>query len=127
MWEVLAKEVPTPSAPKFQFENTIEAAEFNAVVLEKHKFDLHSALRGEKNSPMRYGSEFRNINELGKIFGTHEYWAEAATILQKGVHYPVEKISKKTRLAQSAAVRVKGNHKSAQENPAKVEELSGKT
>ena len=97
------------------------------MVLEKHTFDLHSALRGEKNSPMRYSSEFRNINELEKIFGAHEYWAGAATIIQKGAHYPVEKISKKTRLAQNAIVRAKGNHKSAQENPAKVEELSGKT
>ena len=56
MWEVIGKEIPTPAAPKFKFENTLEAAQSNGDLLKKFKFGLHSALRSERKSLMGYGS-----------------------------------------------------------------------
>ena len=73
LWEVIQKEIPTPKAPKFKFENTSTAAELNAKILKEFNFDFHAVLKSEKKSPMSYGSEFRKVEDLKRMFGQHEY------------------------------------------------------
>jgi hypothetical protein len=64
----------TPTASKFIFELLQTAASHNLDVLLKHQNDLSKALEANKSSPLGYGSEFRHINELQKIFGLHPLW-----------------------------------------------------
>ena len=104
LWEVIQKEIPTPKAPKFQFKNTPTVAETNAKILKEFNYDLHATLKSEKESPMSYGSEFRKVEDLKRIFGQHDYWQKAETAIRKGAHYPVKKIPKKTRLQMNTYV-----------------------
>ena len=47
--------------PEFKFELTNKAAWNNWKVLEKFSFNLEKALSFQKNTQLRYGSEFQNL------------------------------------------------------------------
>lgn len=46
---------------QFQFEDTIEAAEWNSQVLEKYDNDFVEAMQNENNTILTPEAEFRNI------------------------------------------------------------------
>lgn len=59
-----------PAAPEFRFGMNLADAEMNFLTLtRKYGGDLSKALHAQRNSPLGYGSEFRQVNVLRKIFG----------------------------------------------------------
>ena len=54
--------------PIFSFRRTHEAAVRNSKILAAFKGDLGTAIAAHKDSPVKYGSEFRNITSLKTLF-----------------------------------------------------------
>jgi hypothetical protein len=74
-----------PTQPEFLFELMDEAAEKNYLTLmQKYNGDLASLLEAQCKSTVGYGSEFRNINTLSKIYERHPNWNRMSKILTNG-------------------------------------------
>ena len=63
-----------PRAPSFQFQMDEESAKNNFIFMERHDLDLLKALRAQKGSPLDYGSEFKPVEVLERLFGRHPNW-----------------------------------------------------
>ena len=70
-----------PCAPSFHFQMDKESAERNFIFLERHDLDLSKALRAQKGSPLDYGSEFKPVEVLERLFGRHPNWERMKKIL----------------------------------------------
>jgi hypothetical protein len=83
-----------PRTPDFKFEMTMEAAEKNFLLL-MHKYggSMELELKAEQDSPMGMGSEFRSIESLRSIYGSHPLWNQMVPILLHGSKWPLEPIS----------------------------------
>jgi hypothetical protein len=115
--EVLEVPCPTRTAPEFIFELSDRAAEHNIKILEKYEFDLGKALEANKNSPLSYGSEFRDQNELRKIFSLHPLWPRWEAILSRGSKWPLEELREVDRKKDLIDALTFGNHKGATAKP----------
>ena len=58
--------------PIFSFRRTHDVAFMNIKILAAFKGDLGAAIVAQKNSPLNYGSEFRDTVALSTIFFYHE-------------------------------------------------------
>ena len=58
--------------PIFLFRRTHKAAVRNRKIFTAFKGDLGAAIAPQKDIPVDYGSEFRNITALAKLFLHHE-------------------------------------------------------
>ena len=58
--------------PIFLFRRTHKVAVRNSRILASFKCDLGAAIAPHKDMPVDYGSEFRNITALAKLFLHHE-------------------------------------------------------
>lgn len=123
----LILEVPTPPPDKsqFQFEMTTEAAIHNWSVLQEYE-NLGEALQQEKNSPLKYGSEFRTPRLLKHIFKHHPLWPRLEKMLENGVDYPLEEVDTETRYKDTVEALEFGNHKGAESNRKLFESLMEK-
>lgn len=107
--------VPTPKPPIVMFQMTQEAAEHNTKILEEHSMDFDWFLRGQQETTLAYGSEFRPVEQLRLVLGNHPLFAELETILTKGMDYRFETtIPEAKRLEEVSAMIQRGNHKSAE-------------
>jgi len=109
--------------PEFQFAMTEEAAEKNFCVLKKYGLDLSRAIDAQKSSPLGYGSEFRPIETLEKVFGLHPNWKRMKDILAHGSKWPLEDLDFEARALDLQEALEFGNHKGATEKPQLLEEL----
>ena len=66
-----------------------------------------------KDSPVNYGSEFRDITALEKIFLHHEDKTKIINIIQQGSCYHLNPIKEVTRKSDLDAMILRGNHKSS--------------
>ena len=55
----------------FSFRRTHEAAVRNSQILSTFKGELGEAISAQKDIPVNYGSEFRDIAALAKLFFYH--------------------------------------------------------
>ena len=60
--------------PIFKFETTNETAEHNLHLLRKEKYDLQKICNEGKRSILNFGSEFKPVHELDKLFKFHPRW-----------------------------------------------------
>ena len=104
----------TPKKHTFQFENSRSAAKFNTKLIKLADYKLENCIRKQKNTILSAGSEFRNIQNLQKLFKYHENWVEIKNIITKGCEYNmINEPDEKTRLSDLLAMIERGNHKSS--------------
>ena len=115
--QILESKSPCLTKPEFCFEMTLEAAEKNFLVLNRHSFNLGKAIKAQSNSPVGYGSEFRKHWILSPLLGNHPLWPQMKSILKNGSQWPTEPISKEERIGGVEEALQFGNHKGAQSQP----------
>jgi len=96
----------------FQFQISNEAAQHNWKEMKKYAH-LGEAIIADTNSPLRYGSEFRSISSLEKVFHLHPLWPRFRGILQHGIKFPLSTLSNQTRRKDMEEALAYGNHKGA--------------
>ena len=102
-----------PANPEFSFLLDQESAQKNLCVLKKYNFNLETALDAQKDSPLRYGSEFKAPEILDPIFSLHPNWNRMKLVLQKGSSWPMEKLPLLEKLNDLQEAMAFGNHKGA--------------
>ena len=78
------------------------------------KGDLGSAIAAHKDSPVNYGSEFRDTTALEKLFLHHEDRNKIISITNHGSCYHLDPIEEATRNSDLSTMILRGNHKSSQ-------------
>ena len=68
----------------------------------------------QKNSPVKYGLEYRDIASLAKLFFYRENKTKIINIIQQGSCYHLDPIEEETRKSDLDAMILRGNHKSSQ-------------
>ena len=107
--------VPTPKPSLFSFEYTTEAAKKNSEILAKFDYDMTKAIEAQPGSFISYGSEVRPTNQLDTLLHNHPNFPRFKNNMIKGISYPLEEISEKTRIEMLNKQLKKGNHKSTEE------------
>ena len=94
----------TVKTPIHKFKNTIfsfrkihEAAVRNSKILAAFKGDLCAEIAAHKDSPVKYGSEFRDITSLAKRFLRHKDKTKIINIIQKESRCDLDTIEEKTK------------------------------
>ena len=85
----------------------------NMKLLQDQEFTLEKILNSEPNITS-YGSEFKAVPELEPLLHLHPRWSEMKKKLLEGATFPVIKLDNKPRLQDIKAMKIRGNHKSAQ-------------
>ena len=117
--------VPTKSSVRFDVSK--EAAEHNAALLREVDYDFQQFFQGQAESTLAFGSEFRSIEQLRPLLRQHPGFDELAEILVTGMPYRYStEITEEAREKEVLAMLVRGNHKSAQDEPEIVEQLLSK-
>jgi hypothetical protein len=125
--EVAASEVQTPLAPPVRFDLSDESVKFNSELLKESNLDLEEFLAKHQQTTLNFGSEFRPINDLTTILGSHPNFDFFSDVLENGMDYRfTEELSEDQRQAEVAAMMERGNHKSAQEDSEAVAKLLAK-
>ena len=70
--------------PIFSFKRTHEAAVRNSKIMAAFKGDLGPAIAAHKDSPVNYGSKFRDTTALEKSFLHHEDKTNIISIIRHG-------------------------------------------
>ena len=96
------------------FRITHEAAVSNSKILTSFKGDLGATIAADRDGPVNYGSEFRNITAFAKLFLYHEDKTKIINIIQKGFFYHPDTIKEETRKSDLDSMVLRGNHKSSQ-------------
>ena len=77
------------------------------------KGDLGGEISVQKDSPVNYGSEFRDTAALAKLFFYHKYRTNIINIIQQGCRYHLDPIEEGKRKSYLDAMIIRGNHKSS--------------
>ena len=72
------------------------------------------------------GSEFRLIEVLQAIYGSHPIWNWMVPVLRDGSSWPLEPISEELRSKDVHEAIEFGNHQGARENPSLLKKLVAK-
>jgi hypothetical protein len=110
-------------APLFSFDFSLQAAEKNWDILQSFELDLHQALQAQIDSPLKFGSEFKDPKLLSTILGEHPLWPSTYENLTNGAIYPLNEITDEHRSEDMNFFLSCGNHKSALNNRDKVKDL----
>ena len=95
----------------------MEAAKRNYLLLKnKYNGNLAAAIKGQSDSPVDIGSEFRSTTVLKTIFRRHPIWHRMQDILRHGLDWPLDTLSKQQQITDNATALTYGNHKGAQGN-----------
>ena len=92
--EKLFKEIRLPI---FSFKKTQEAALQNSNILNLFQVKMGETMRPQKRSLLDYGSEFRVIKRINRIFSHLEYKDKIVGIIPTGSHCNLYLIEKATR------------------------------
>lgn len=121
--EIVASRSPTPGPTQFQFTLDVASAVHNGKILEAYNFDLASAIQSDGNSPLLFGSEFRDTKILEPLLGIHPLWPRIEDLLLRGSHFCADPLPHAQCLAQVDAALDYGNHKGATKDPDKLYDL----
>jgi hypothetical protein len=104
--------------PPLKFATDEKSLRHNDEILGRFDFDLSELLDHLADTTLGYGSEFRPISQLQKIFGQHANFPFFRSVLQKGMSYMFSSdISEEVRRTELVGQMERGNHKSATSNP----------
>ena len=98
----------------FSFRRTHEIVVSNSKILAEFKGDLGIEIEAQREIPVNYGSELRDIAALSKLFFYHKDRTKIIKIVQQGSSYHLDPIKKETRKSYLDAIILRGNHKSSQ-------------
>ncbi len=82
----------------------LEAAEKNFLTLKCHNLDLGAAIQAQSKSPVGYGSEFWKPSVLAPLLGNHPLWASMKGILDNGLQWPINPITKEESIDRNCDV-----------------------
>ena len=82
-------------------------------IIAAFKGDLGAAVAVKNYNPINYGSEFRNIVSLEKLFLYHKDKTKIINIFQQGSLYLLYPTEKETQKLDLDAMILRGNHKSS--------------
>ena len=103
--------------PELRFDITPEAAASNLELLKQHEFDLKALCNnGTRKSATTFGSEFKEISILQKLFKKHPRWPRFKKQLTEGVDFYLEELDEEIRRKDTKEAYSRGNHKSADRN-----------
>ena len=85
--DVASEDPSPPEPPPIHFENTTEAAELNAELLETVGFDIERLVRKFAKSTLGYGSEFRTVAQLEPLIGRHPHFRNLSRVLEFGMDH----------------------------------------
>lgn len=98
--EIVDSKQDPPKKSIFKFENSNKAAQHNGRILESCNYVCEKVLHKQRGTNIFYGSKFRNISTLSKLFGYHDNWIRFKLFLSEGTDTtftPIEEeIFKKT-------------------------------
>jgi len=114
-----------PKKPKVKFSCDEESIEHNTMILRKCDWDMETLFELHRGTTIDHGSEFRPIEQLERVVGSHPNFSFLKTILKEGFQYFLSReLSEFERLEEFDAQFERGNHKSAsQENEAVAQGL----
>jgi hypothetical protein len=93
------------------------------IILQCYHFNIDLAIQAQHNSSISYGSEFRPVSELSKIFSSHPLWKFLSTTLINGATFPLTHIPDDIRREDILFHKERGNHKLAITHSKKIQEL----
>eukprot|EP00956_Cyclotella_meneghiniana_P017221 scaffold27841_cov34-Cyclotella_meneghiniana.AAC.7 len=111
------------SKPDILFELNSEAAQKNYLTMKKHDLDMQRLIESQANTPMCYGSEFRETQLLEPLLVRHPNWSHLKSILENGSDWNLEDLDEEKRRADLLEALEFGNHKGASEQPELLKEL----
>ena len=112
--KIMAAKTVKMKQHKCRFEDTPEAAYFNAKWLKYYKWDLTEALSKQSGTIIDPGSEFRSQEILQELWCKDENWLKMRDIISTGLRYPLMEISEKDRKSDLEHMMERGNHRLAQ-------------
>ena len=125
--EVASSPVPTPNKPPVEFSTSAEAVLRNSELLAAYDYDLERLLTAFPSTTLDPGSEFRPIDQLEKVLGSHPKFDSFRPVLTEGMRYEfLRELSEEERLKELGAMLARGNHKSAKDESDEVERLLAK-
>jgi hypothetical protein len=118
---------PAPTKSAVRFDVSPEAAQHNASLLREIDYDFQRFFQDQTDTTLAFGSEFRPVEQLRPLLRQHPGFNELAEMIVTGMPYRhSRKITETEREQEVLALLTRGNHKSAQEEPEIVEQLSSK-
>jgi hypothetical protein len=85
---------------------------------------METLLKNHQNSTLGYGSEFQPVEQFRSILGSHPHFSALEVILRDGMNYRFHtELSEPERATELTAMINRGNHKSAEDEPAAVNTL----
>jgi hypothetical protein len=125
--DVAATAAVTPLAPPMRFDLSEDSVKFNSELLKESNLDVEEFLTKHQDTTLNFGSEFRPIDDLGRILGGHPNFAFFSNVLENGMdHCFTEELSEGQRQAEVTAMMKRGNHQSVQEDSEVVAKLLAK-
>ena len=99
--EVANSPVPTPASPPIEFSTSEHALEKNSELLARFDYDLDQLLTAYSTTTLHPGSEFRPIEQLEKVLGSHPLFDSFCPILKEGMRYEFRReLSETERVAE---------------------------
>ena len=102
--------------PTLRFDVNKEAAQYNLELLRKNNYDLTKLCNIQDRSSTSYGSEFKDITVLEKLFYQHPRWQKLKSQLTSGVDFNLKDLDDDIRREDVRQAFARGNHKSASKN-----------
>lgn len=125
--KVSETKVETPKAPPFRFDVAPESVAHNSKCIQDHPAGLQGVIGDSQDTTLGYGSEFRPLDQLESILGDHPDFPFLADILTNGMDYRFEwELSEEQRKEELTATIERGNHKSARDEPERLEKALNK-
>ena len=83
------------SDSELSFKISPQVAASNLELLKKHDYDLKALCNQGRRSATSFGSEFKNVSMLEKLFTKHPRWKQFKDRLTEGVNFITEKLDEK--------------------------------
>jgi hypothetical protein len=96
--------------PLFVFKKCLQAAHYNAQILERNDYNLDQVIRRQHPSQLSYGSEFRPTGMLEGLLRDHPLWNRLKEILDNGASFPLDPIADEIRRIDLSYHQDRGNH-----------------
>ena len=121
------RKVKTPRSSPFVHETNLEAAEKNSSLIASFDFDLQRLIDAFPESTISPGSEFRPVQDIQQVLGSHPFWPKIWDILTNGASYTFKTLPPDCdRLKENEAIFEYGNHASARKKPEALHKVMAK-
>jgi hypothetical protein len=116
--------VPTPSMPDIFFDVHPTGLLHNSRLLANYDYDVTAFLESQSHTTVGPGSEFRPLDQLELILGSHPNFPELAELVTTGMPYRyTTDLTEADRATEVLAMLARGNHKSAEDERSVVHNL----